>query len=258
MLGRQQASKMLAVIGDPVFTPDDERVRPSNDAPKRAPGEGIGYDAKASMDRYPEEAAVASAIARIEQSLPRLFGTRWEAQEIFSLAPPSMARLSLDFDADLASVTSGELAQYQIIHFATHAVINNAHPELSALVLSLVDEQGRLKDGYLHAFEVLNLKLFAELVVLSGCQTGIGKSFKGEGLVGLTKCFMYAGARRVMASLWSLNDKAAAELMARFYRRMLGPEKLRPAAALRAAQIEMRRDTRWRSPYYWAVIRPDV
>ena len=252
MQGRQQASKMLAVIGDPVFARDDERVRPSSAEFKRSPGGAAGYGAKADTDRYPEGVADVSTAARSEQPLPRLFGTRWEAQEIFALAPPARAWLSLDFDANLASATSGELAQYQIIHFATHAVINDAHPELSALVLSLVDERGRAQGGYLHAFEVLNLKLPAELVVLSGCQTSLGKDFKGEGLVGLTKSFMYAGARRVVASLWSLNDKATAELMTRFYRKMLGPENLRPAAALRAAQIEMRRDKRWQSPYFWA------
>ena len=252
MQGRRQASKMLAVIGDPVFASNDERLRPTRIDPKTGASGGGAYGAKNDIEPYPVGAADGLATSVIEQRLPRLFGTRWEAQEIFSLVPPTMARLSLDFDANLTSATGGELAQYQIIHFATHAVINDAHPELSALVLSLVDEQGRSQDGYLYAFELLNLKLPAELVVLSGCQTGLGKDVKGEGLVGLTKSFMYAGARRVVASLWSLNDKATAELMTRFYRRMLGPEKLRPAAALRAAQIDMRRDKRWQSPYFWA------
>jgi CHAT domain-containing protein len=96
------------------------------------------------------------------------------------------------------------------------------------------------------------LKLPADLVALSACQTGLGREIKGEGMVGLTRGFMYAGAARVVASLWSLHDKVTAELMVRFYRRMLGRERLSPAAALRAAQVEMWKDSRWQAPYFWA------
>jgi CHAT domain-containing protein len=91
----------------------------------------------------------------------------------------------------------------------------------------------------------------AELVVLSACQSGLGKETKGEGLVGLTQGFMYAGARRVVVSLWNVNDKATADLMQRFYRGML-KEKLTPSAALRKAQGEMWQQRQWQSPYYWA------
>ncbi len=95
------------------------------------------------------------------------------------------------------------------------------------------------------------MKLPAELVVLSACQTGLGKEVKGEGLIGLTRGFMYAGARRVVVSLWSVNDKATSDLMTKFYRGMLKDSE-RPAAALRAAQIEMWKQKKWQSPYYWA------
>jgi CHAT domain-containing protein len=142
-------------------------------------------------------------------------------------------------------------APYRILHFASHALINDAHPELSGLVLSLVDEQGRAQDGFLRAHELYNLKLPAELVVLSACQTGLGKEVKGEGMVGLTQGFMYAGAPRVLVSLWPLDDRATARLMTGFYKRLLGPEKLSPAAALRAAQVEMWQ-AGWPSPYHWA------
>jgi CHAT domain-containing protein len=118
-------------------------------------------------------------------------------------------------------------------------------------VLSLVDRQGRPQDGFLRAHDIYNLNLPAELVVLSACQTGLGKEIKGEGLVGLTQGFMYAGARRVVVSLWNVNDKATADLMKRFYRGILR-ERLTPSAALRAAQIEMWNQKQWRSPYYWA------
>ena len=124
-------------------------------------------------------------------------------------------------------------------------------PGFSSLVLSTVDEKGLPQDGFLRANDIYNLNLPAEVVVLSACQSGLGKEIKGEGLVGLTRGFMYAGAPRILVSLWSVSDEGTSELMSRFYRRMLDGGQ-RPAAALRAAQIEMSRDVRWRSPYYWA------
>ena len=119
------------------------------------------------------------------------------------------------------------------------------------MVFSLVDERGQPQDGFLRAHEVYNLKLGADLVVLSGCQTALGKEAKGEGLLGLTRGFMYAGAPRVVASLWQVPDKATAELMRQFYKGMLA-DGLRPAAALRAAQVAMWKERRWAAPYYWA------
>ena len=118
-------------------------------------------------------------------------------------------------------------------------------------MLSLVDEKGRPQDGFLRLNEVYNLRLPAELVVLSACQTALGKQIKGEGLVGLTRGFMYAGAKRVMASLWNISDSVTPELMKRFYHGML-IKQLEPAAALRAAQIEMWQTSHQKSPYYWA------
>jgi CHAT domain-containing protein len=137
------------------------------------------------------------------------------------------------------------------VHFATHGYIDSERPDLSAVVLSLVDKNGDPQDGFLRAHDIYNLNLPAELVVLSACQTGLGKEVKGEGLVGLTRGFMYAGARRLVVSLWNVNDKATAELMRRFYRGML-LQKLTPAAALRQAQTQMSHHPRWSSPYYWA------
>jgi CHAT domain-containing protein len=131
-------------------------------------------------------------------------------------------------------------------------LINNRHPELSGLVLSLADEQGRPQNGFLRLNEIYNLRLPAELVVLSACQTGLGKEVRGEGLIGLTRGFIYAGARRLTASLWQVEDAATSELMGRFYRGMLGEKRLSPASALRAAQIDMSKQNQWRSPYYWA------
>ena len=146
---------------------------------------------------------------------------------------------------------SGDLGQYRIVHFATHGLINSQHPELSGVVLSLVDEQGRPQDGFLRLHDVYNLKLGADMVVLSACQTALGKEVKGEGLMGLTRGFMYAGAARVVASLWDVKDEATAELMKRFYQGMFRGG-LRPSAALRAAQVEMWKEKRWEAPFYWA------
>lgn len=135
-----------------------------------------------------------------------------------------------------AAVTDPELGTYRYVHFATHGFLDNVHPELSGIVLSMFDERGQPQDGFLRAHEVFNLRLSADAVVLSACQTGLGKEIKGEGLIGLTRGFMYAGVPRVVVSLWDVGDVATAELMSRFYRGML-VEKLRPAQALRAAQV---------------------
>lgn len=133
-----------------------------------------------------------------------------------------------------------------------HGVLNPLHPELSGIVLSLVDERGAPQDGFLQLHDIYNLRLAAELVVLSACQTGLGAEIWGEGLVGLTRAVMYAGAPRVVVSLWRVDDEATADLMRHFYEGMLGPKRLRPAAALSAAQTALRQQSRWKSPYYWA------
>jgi CHAT domain-containing protein len=104
--------------------------------------------------------------------LARLSGTRWEAEQIMVHVPPKAGMKALDFAASRATATSPALSNYRILHFATHALINNRHPELSGIVLSLVDEQGWPQDGFLRAHEIYHLKLPAELVVLSGCQRG--------------------------------------------------------------------------------------
>ena len=165
---------------------------------------------------------------------------------------PATTKLeALDFDASRETATSEGLSEYRILHFATHGMLNSQHPELSGLVFSLFDEQGRPRDGFLRIHDIFNMKLNADLVVLSACQTALGQQIQGEGLVGLTRGFMYAGSPRVLASLWNVDDRATAELMKLFYRGMLR-DGLRPAAALRAAQISLSRQKGWEAPYYWA------
>ena len=158
---------------------------------------------------------------------------------------------ALDFDASRATAMDPKLAEYRIVHFATHSFSDSEHPELSALAFSMVDQHGNAQDGLVGLQDIYNLNLPADLVVLSACETGLGKEIKGEGLMGLTRGFMYAGATRVVASLWKVDDVATAELMRRFYTAM-EQQEIRPAAALQKAQIEMWRQARWRDPYYWA------
>src|SRR5919205_3620712 len=113
---------------------------------------------------------------------------------------------------------------------------NSRHAELSGVVLSLVDQNGKPQNGFLRLYDIYNMNLKADLVVLSACQTALGRDIKGEGLIGLTRAFMYGGATRVVASLWKTDDRAAAVLMSRFYEDLLS-RGMSPAAALRNAQI---------------------
>ncbi|MGB7442135.1 MAG: CHAT domain-containing protein [Coleofasciculaceae cyanobacterium] len=158
---------------------------------------------------------------------------------------------AIGFAASRLTATSSDLSQYQIVHLATHGLLNTEKPELSGLVLSLFNQEGEEKDGFLRLHDIYNLNLPAELVVLSACETGLGQEIKGEGLVGLTRGFMYAGAKGIAVSLWSVNDAGTAKLMEKYYQKMLN-EGLTSVAAMRAAQLEMWQSQQWNSPYYWS------
>ena len=247
LVGRTIAPKMLAVIADPVFSNEDERAKISQVKLART----AASETAARSIAHTEEKAPVQQPMMGGLKIPRLPFTHQEADQLFALAPKATSLRATDFKASRATVFDPALSQYRYLHFATHGLLDSERPGLSALVLSMVNEQGQAEDGFLRAHELYNLKLPAELVVLSACQTGLGKEIKGEGLVGLTRGFMYAGAARVVVSLWSVNDKATAELMTKFYRHML-TENQRPAAALRAAQVEMWKQKQWQAPYYWA------
>ena len=239
LANREPAPKMLAVIADPVFSSTDPRLKGSA---KRQAAE----DATRSLEHIS-----ASATGLQQLSIPRLPFTRAEADQILAVARAGSNLKALDFRANRAMASRGELSKYQYVHFATHGYLDTKRAGLSAIVLSMFDETGKAQDGFLRTHDIYNLKLPAELVVLSACETGLGKDVQGEGLEGLTRGFMYAGARRVVVSLWNVNDKATALLMQRLYSEMLRSNKT-PAAALRAAQIEMLRSGQWQAPYYWA------
>ncbi len=219
---RPPAPAPLLVLADPVFDARDARL--------------------------PARRETAAGEAPVFERLP---GSRREAEAIAGLAPPGGSRVLLDFAANRAEVLSERLSAYRIIHFATHGVIDAEHPTLSGLALSMVNSEGDPAEGFVHLHDVYNLRLNADLVVLSGCRTALGKELRGEGLIGLARGFQYAGARRVLASLWRVEDNATAALMSRFYRG-LWAEGLRPAAALREAQLWVRAQRRWRDPYFWA------
>jgi CHAT domain-containing protein len=177
--------------------------------------------------------------------------TAQEADEILRVSPDPSNLKAVSFHASRALATSGVLSQYRYVHFATHGYLDTENPSLSALVLSQLDEKRHPLDGFLRVNDIYDLKLSADLVVLSACQTGLGKEIRGEGLMGLTRAFLYAGSPRLIVSLWNVNDRATADLMADLYRGMLR-RGLSASAALREAQLQMRRQKKWESPYYWA------
>lgn len=249
---RPKPPREVAVLADPVFSITDERVRLTKTA--------VAASARATQESakpisFSQELLLRSAaevgIGNSASRFPRLFFSKREADAILRQSSLEKTKLAVDFRASRATAISPELTQYRIIHFATHGLLNSEHPELSGLVLSLVNQRGHPQDGFLTLADIYNLTLHADMVVLSACDTGLGKEIKGEGLIGITRGFMYAGASRVVASLWKVDDAATAELMERFYEGIL-KEGLHPAAALRKAQLEMWRQKRWSFPYYWA------
>jgi CHAT domain-containing protein len=235
---RKSAERSVIVFADPVFSASDDRVG-------RAARRGATTPQVGETRRDDSSGADAGALPK----LSRLSATDWEARRIASLAGDS--RVVSNFAASREAALDPALGEYRFIHFATHAVINAENPDLSAIALSQVDERGRPLNGMLSTQDIHHLRLSAELVVLSACRTGLGKDAPGEGLLSLTRGFLSSGAARVIVTLWSIEDQATAEMMSRFYRRMLGPQAMTPAAALRATQEEMWREGRWGAPYYW-------
>lgn len=235
-INRPVAPRLLAAFGDPVL--------PSNYAAKVAELEnGTSQTQRGAEDREGEPLEPAK--------LGALFFARSELNELSKLAPANDRVVYSDFAATRDNLRSLDLRQYRILHFATHGLLNARQPELSGLVLSLVDRNGGRVNGFVGLADIYNLHAPVDLVVLSACRTALGKEMRGEGLVGLTRGFMYAGASTVVASLWKVDDEATAELMKRFYSNMLRGG-MTPAAALRAAQNSIRQEPQWRSPYFWA------
>jgi CHAT domain-containing protein len=249
-----KGSGPILVLADPVFNSADTRskgVAPS--APSETRGLGIQ---SALVDVAGADPNAAPGTAKM-QGLPlaRLAGTRAEAEQIVKLAKVSgtQADMWLDLDASEDNVDTRDVSKYRILHIATHGLLNAERPQFTGLVLTLVGNKN--EDGFLRTDEVFNLKLGSPLVMLSACETGLGKEKRGEGVMGLTRAFIYAGAPTVGVSLWSVADKSTAELMSDFYKRLLTsgtPTSGSPASSMREAQLAMIAAKKYSAPFYWA------
>ncbi|MGE3465927.1 MAG: CHAT domain-containing protein [Pyrinomonadaceae bacterium] len=228
--------KTIAIFADPVFDLQDSRV--AGNASRKP------TDENTSMRRILRD-------FRFGETLPRLLASRQEAKGISSLIDKNDLDVRMDFEANLENVESSNLKDYRILHFATHGLLNSSRPELSGLVFSLFDANGIEQNGFLSLNDIYNLDLASDLIVLSACQTALGKDVRGEGLIGMSRGFLYAGSKRIVASLWKVDDSATAEFMKRFYTNHL--KKGMPAGkALQQAKNEMKKIRRYRSPYYWS------
>lgn len=238
---RPRPRAAVAIFADPVFEQDDPRVQ------------GHRSRQQASANERPNSLSRAIQDTSGTQYIARLPASRDEANaiaRIFRSHGSEGVQLALDFDANRVSLLRNGLSQFRLIHFATHGVIDAQHPELSGLILSLVDARGGMQDGYLRMGDIYQLKLVADLVVLSSCDSALGKDLESEGIMGLPRAFLYAGAKSVIASSWKVDDEATARLMSALYTRIRNGEGA--GSALRGAQMEMLRDPRSAKPYYWA------
>jgi CHAT domain-containing protein/Tfp pilus assembly protein PilF len=227
--------KLVAIMADPVFSRNDDRVN----SPEQSPA-----------------VVRASSLSSTEQPVlrdgpSRLVYASEEADSILAVAPRGTTMVAKGFDASRETAMSSRVGEYQIVHFATHGFFDSEHPELSGILLTNIDQNGVARDGLMALNDIYTLDLSAELTVLSACQTALGKDVKGEGLVGLTHSFMSAGSKSVVASLWKVDDHATAALMSDFYQFMFR-EGMPPVVALRAAKLKMMQNRRWQAPYYWA------
>jgi len=229
--------KTLALFADPVVEVTDPRLTAATS----------GSTAAAMA---PLVAAARSAPELATRSLGRLPYTAREAETIATLVPDDRRLVARGFAASREAVLHTDLVDYRYVHFATHGLVDTRYPSLSALALSQFDARGAPQNGYLRLDDIYDLELRADLVVLSACETALGRDVRHEGLIGLAQGFLYAGARSVVSSLWQVPDRATAELMTRFYGNMIN-DGLRPAEALRRAQLAMAAERRWRDPYFW-------
>jgi CHAT domain-containing protein len=253
---RQQSpnrtGRTMLILADPVFNSNDARARGASAPAATAGIRGLGIQSALS-DVAGADGTAAAADAKM-QGLPlaRLSGTRSEAEQIGKLAKAAGAQADtwLDLEASEDNVETRDISKYRVLHIATHGLLNAERPQFTGVVLSLVGNKN--EDGFLRTDEVFNLRLGSPLVMLSACETGLGKEKRGEGVIGLTRAFMYAGAPTVGVSLWSVADKSTAELMTDFYRRLLASSDTSTSAALRDAQLAMITGKKYSAPFYWA------
>ena len=234
---RLATTKVLAAFGDPVFR--------SNYAQFKNSASDVAV-ASAALERGLEVDADSLDPDKIQP----LVYSKEELNYLNEIAGHG-ALVARGFDASRALLERTDFSRYAVLHFATHGLLDPKNPKKLGFYLSMVNEAGKDEDGFITMQDVYNLRVPVSLVVLSACRTGLGEDVRGEGLIGLTRGFMHAGASSVVASLWKVDDEATAELMKYFYTNML-KKGMRPAAALREAQNTLRQNPQWSSPHYWA------
>ena len=249
----KSTSRAMLIIADPVFNSNDARAKKTTAAPASdAEVRGLGIQS-ALADVAGSNAPAKPDAAMEGLPLARLNGTRTEAEQISKLAKTAGASADvwLDLEANEDNLGTRDVTKYRIIHVATHGLLNAERPQFTGVVLSLVGN--KTHDGFVRTDEVFNLRLGSPLVMLSACETGLGKEKRGEGIMGLTRAFMYAGAPTVGVSLWSVADKSTADLMTDFYRRLLSTgDSTTSSGALRGAQLAMITGKKYSAPFYWA------
>ena len=245
--GAANSGKSMLLVADPVFSADDPRVKGNAATTSSGDTRGLGLESAVNDVAGNPEAAATGGLR-----LARLSGTRTEADEISKIAKGANAQADLwtDLNASEDNVKSRDVTGYRYLHVATHGLLDAERPQFTGVVLSLVGN--KTNDGFLRTDEIFNLKLGSPLVMLSACETGLGKERRGEGVIGLTRAFMYAGAPTVGVSLWSVADKSTADLMTDFYKRLLGANPQPPGAAMRDAQLAMINAKNYSAPFYWA------
>ena len=241
---RRPHTKVLAAFGDPVFDSNYAQYKNSPATQMTASVRGNEPLRRAWRD------VEVSADALDPSTLQPLNYTKFELNNLSAIAG-SRAYIATRFAASRETLGSLDLSRFAILHFATHGVLHPEKAEYSGFYLSTVDKEGRRQDGFINMQDVYSLNAPVDLVVLSACRTGLGKEVRGEGLIGLTRGFMFAGASSVVSSLWKVDDEATSELMKYFYANML-QKQMRPAEALRAAQNTLRQVPHWQSPHFWA------
>lgn len=237
----KKPDKQVAVLADPVFNSDDDRVQDK----KTGLAESVSI-----LDARLIPAAFATR-SEHNRRFMRLLHSAEEADEILAVTPLGKGTAAQGFAATRETAIRSLAGDYKIVHFATHSFINHEHPELSGIVLSMVNQDGSKAEGFMPLRDIYSLNGSADLVVLSACDTALGKDITGEGLVGLTYGFMSAGSKTVVASLWKVDDRATAALMSHFYKSML-QDGMTPVAALKSAKEHVRRQKGWEAPYFWA------
>ncbi|MCH8931398.1 MAG: CHAT domain-containing protein [Proteobacteria bacterium] len=231
---RPTVRKAIAVFADPVYDTNDSRL------------------VDVHIAKTTHVATTAQPVHDFAASLPeRLIDTSREASAIAAIASDWQTEIYLGFSANKKMFSAKAAGDYRVLHLATHGILDSQRPSMSSILLSQYAADGRPQDGYLRLQDIYNLRLKSDLVVLSGCETALGRKLRGEGFIGLTRGFLYAGARTVISSLWRVEDTATAEFMKHFYRSLM-QNGAAPAEALRYAQLKMARSQRWQQPYYWA------